>query len=99
MKTVSETSRKVGGWLESLSYINIHSIQIITVYIYICHTVIVWVRFLWSCGGPCGAGPTRKWSTYEKDHVSTEMEQKQSKRNSAREQKWKQRDTASERVR
>ena len=38
---------------------------------------------------PCGSGPTRKQSTCEKDHVRAEMEQEHSKRDCAREQKWK----------
>ena len=46
--------------------------------------------------GPRGTGPTGRQSTCEKDRARAKMEQEQSKREHAREQKQKQRDTASE---
>ena len=46
--------------------------------------------------GPHGTGPSRRRSTCEKGRARAEMEQEQSKRDRAREQRCKQRDTASE---
>ena len=42
-------------------------------------------------------GPTKRRSTCEKDRGRVEMEQEQSTRDYAREQKWNQRDTTSRR--
>ena len=46
--------------------------------------------------GAHGTGLTRKQLTCEKYCARAEMEQEQSKHDRAREQRWKQRDTASE---
>ena len=88
---------------------------------YIRHTLIAWVQFLWSRPqtanhvvlarkrskdrarartemeqGAHVTGPTRRQSTHEKDCARAEMEQEQSKRDHARDQRRKQKDTTSE---
>ena len=59
-------------------------VRMYIVYIYICHTLIAWARFLWS-----RTGPTRRRSTCEKDRARAKMEQEQSKCDHARERKRK----------